>query len=201
MKLSDLTNSQKRRDFLEDYTGWDFLLDVPIVSEKYYSYPLPDNTIIVAKETEHTKGDDWWKKDERGGYYVTTEYYLLEGDWKRFADCKKSKTQIIEHLREIKIREDVAKLLEELKSYKDLEEQGLLVRVPCKVGDPVFFIVGKDISKQRIREMKISDNGLGIIFKAKRRIFNANCVGKDVFLTKEDANQKLDRSKENDIQH
>lgn len=96
---------------------------------------------------------------------------------------------------------DVAELLEELKSYKDLEEQGLLIRLPCKVGDTVFFIVGKDISKQRIREMKISDNGLGIIFKAKRRIFNADCVGKDVFLTKEDANQKLNRSKENDIQH
>ena len=50
----------------------------------------------------HTKGDDWWKKDERGGYYVTTEYYLLEGDWKRFADCKKSMTQIIEHLKEVR---------------------------------------------------------------------------------------------------
>lgn len=85
--------------------------------------------------------------------------------------------------------------------YEDLEEQGLLVRLPCKVGDSVFIIVGKDVSKQRIREMKISDNGLGIIFKAKRRIFNADCVGKDVFLTKEDANQKLNRSKENDIQH
>lgn len=106
MKLSDLTNNQKRRDFLEDYTGWDFLLEVPIVSEKYYSYPLSDNTIIVAKETEHTKGDDWWKKDERGGYYVTTEYYLLEGDWERFADCKKSKTQIIEYLKGIKLQED-----------------------------------------------------------------------------------------------
>ena len=75
------------------------------------------------------------------------------------------------------------------------------MRLPCKVGDSVFIIVGKDVSKQRIREMKISDNGLGIIFKAKRRIFNADCVGKDVFLTKEDANQKLNRSKENDIQH
>ena len=62
--------------------------------------------MIIVKETEHAQGDDWWKKDERGGYYVTTEYYLLEGDWKRFADCKKSKTQIIEHLREIKIREE-----------------------------------------------------------------------------------------------
>ena len=60
------------------------------------------NTMIIVKETEHTKGDDWWKRDERGGYYVTTEYYLLEGDWKRFADCKKSMTQIIEHLKEVR---------------------------------------------------------------------------------------------------
>lgn len=101
MKLKELTNNQKRRDFLEDYTGWNLWLTVPDVSEKYYSYQLPDNSMIVVKETEHAKGDDWWKKDERGGYYVTTEYYLPEGDWKRFADCKKSKTQIIEHLREI----------------------------------------------------------------------------------------------------
>ena len=35
---------------------------------------------------------------------------------------------------------DVAELLEELKSYKNLEEQGLLVRLPCKVGDDVYII-------------------------------------------------------------
>lgn len=34
--------------------------------------------------------------------------------------------------------EQVANWLEELKSYKDLEEQGLLVRLPCKVGDIVY---------------------------------------------------------------
>lgn len=33
---------------------------------------------------------------------------------------------------------DVAELLEELKSYKDLEEQGLLVRLPCKIEDTVW---------------------------------------------------------------
>ena len=101
MQLKELTNNQKRKEFLEDYTGWNLWLYVPQVSEKYYLYPLPDNTMIVDKETEHTKGNDWWKVEERGGYYVTTEYYLLEGDWGRFADCKKSKTQIVEHLREV----------------------------------------------------------------------------------------------------
>lgn len=102
MKLSELTNNQKRREFLEDYPSWNLWLDVPEVSEKYYSYPLPDNTMIIVKETEHVKGDDWWKKEERGGYYVTTEYFLLEGDWERFADCQKSMTQIIDHLRGLK---------------------------------------------------------------------------------------------------
>lgn len=32
----------------------------------------------------------------------------------------------------------VAERLEELKSYRDLEEQDLLVRLPCKVGDTVY---------------------------------------------------------------
>lgn len=75
---------------------------MPDVSERYYEYPLPDGSMIVIKETEHTKGDAWWKKEERGGYYVTTEYYLLKGNWKRFADCKQSKTQIIEYLKGVK---------------------------------------------------------------------------------------------------
>lgn len=35
---------------------------------------------------------------------------------------------------------DVAELLEELKSYKNLEEQGLLVRLPCKLGDTVWVV-------------------------------------------------------------
>lgn len=59
--------------------------------------------------------------------------------------------------------EQLAEWLEELKSYKDLDEQGLLVRLPCKVGDSVFIIVGKDISRQGIRKIEISDNS--IIFK------------------------------------
>ena len=91
--------------------------------------------------------------------------------------------------------EQVAKWLKELKSYKDAEEQGLLVRLPCKVGDSVFIIVGKDISKQGIRKIEISDNG--IIFKTNRqkRIFNISEFGKIVFLTREEAEKKLEEMK------
>lgn len=88
--------------------------------------------------------------------------------------------------------EQLAEWLEELKSYKDLDEQGLLVRLPCKVGDSVFIIVGKDISRQGIRKIEISDNN--IIFKTNRqkRIFNVAEFGKTVFLAREDAEKKLE---------
>ena len=90
---------------------------------------------------------------------------------------------------------DVAELLEELKSYKEAEEQGLLVRLPCKVGDSVFIIVGKDISRQGIRKIEISDNS--IIFKTNRqkRIFHVAEFGKSVFLTREEAEKKLEEMK------
>lgn len=32
------------------------------------------------------------------------------------------------------------KLYDKLKEYEDLEEQGLLLKLPCKVGDKVYFI-------------------------------------------------------------
>lgn len=78
----------------------------------------------------------------------------------------------------------------ELAEYENLEEQGLLIKLPCKIGDTVFIIVGKDISKQTIREMTISNNGL-IIFKTKRRTFNTSWFGKDVFTTYKEAEMEL----------
>lgn len=77
-----------------------------------------------------------------------------------------------------------------LAEYEKLEEQGLLIKLPCKIGDTVFIIVGKDISKQTIREMTISDNGL-IVFKTKRRTFNTSWFGKDVFTTYKAAEMEM----------
>lgn len=67
--------------------------------ENYYADPNNMGfTLVIDKGRKDKDG----KKEERGGYYVTTEYYLLKGNWKRFADCKQSKTQIIEYLRGVK---------------------------------------------------------------------------------------------------
>jgi hypothetical protein len=82
--------------------------------------------------------------------------------------------------------------LEKLADYEDLEEQGLLVRLPCKVSDSAFIIVGKDVSKQKIRKVEISDNG--IIFKTnkQKRTFSIAGFGESVFLTREEAEKKLE---------
>lgn len=37
------------------------------------------------------------------------------------------------------------KILTKLAEYEDLEEQGLLLKLPCKVGDSVFIISGENI--------------------------------------------------------
>ena len=49
------------------------------------------------------------------------------------------------------IRKDsIYKISEELQNYKDLEEQNLLIKLPCKVGDVVYLLGGKDYNKFRV---------------------------------------------------
>ena len=79
---------------------------------------------------------------------------------------------------------DVAELLEELKSYKDLEEQGLLVRLPCKVGDTVYHTVNN-----RILEVENVDLFFLLLSVAEGRF------GRTVFLTREEAEKKLEELK------
>lgn len=74
--------------------------------------------------------------------------------------------------------------------YKQLEEQGRLIKLPCKVGDTVYVIVGKNISVQKIQRATI-DSEMKIEFCTKRRGFALFNIGKTVFLTKSEAEAKL----------
>lgn len=38
--------------------------------------------------------------------------------------------------------EDLEMMIDKLAEYGDLEEQGLPLRLPCKVGDTVYYILG-----------------------------------------------------------
>jgi len=100
----------------------------------------------------------------------------------------------------------VAKWLEELKSYKELEEQGLLVRLPCKIGDTVYRVNAG--AKQPIIPMTVSEIHF-LCYKNERAVrFDAigkedmgeSCyrledIGRIVFLTREEAEKKLEEMK------
>lgn len=89
---------------------------------------------------------------------------------------------------------DVAELLKELKSYKDAEEQGLLVRLPCKVGDTMYDIVGKPL---RIVEHKVD------AFHIDKKGFHLQIIDgvlekkqeAKVYFSREEAEKKMEERK------
>ena len=95
----------------------------------------------------------------------------------------------------------MADLREKLKEYEDLDEQGLLLRLPCKVGDTVYSIAndGKIYPVKATREVRIVNGVLHIICESCRYsdLVSYDDVGKTVFLTQEEAEQKL-KEKESD---
>ena len=93
----------------------------------------------------------------------------------------------------------MANLRETLKKYEDLEEQGLLLMLPCKVGDTVYAI-GFNNNKPIIYEsvvLRILITEKEIVFNVKVDEFEINSqlkqsmFGKTVFLTQAEAEQKL----------
>lgn len=91
----------------------------------------------------------------------------------------------------------MADLREKLKEYEDLEEQGLLLKLPCKVGDKVYSVTRDFISKYIICSIQKYTEGFFFNWKCEEGIY-ANTrgftefeIGKTVFLTKEEAEQKL----------
>lgn len=99
--------------------------------------------------------------------------------------------------------EDNFKAIKKLADYEDLEEQGLLVRLPCKVGDTVYRVNAG--AKQPIIPMIVSEIHF-LCYKNERAVrFDAigkedmgeSCyrledIGRIVFLTHKEAEKKLE---------
>lgn len=100
----------------------------------------------------------------------------------------------------------MADLRERLKYYEDLEEQGRLLKLPCKVGDMLYYPEKPfDIVLPiRLNEIIVSFSGIdtysyqynccsfdgcGEAFEYFE--FDTDDIGKTVFLTKEEAEEKL----------
>ena len=90
-------------------------------------------------------------------------------------------------------------VLQKLADYEDLEEQGLLLRLPCKVGSTLYQPI-----RNQINEYK----AIGLCFDITRNEFmyevadqiglqwykttcDFDCINKTVFLTQAEAEQKL----------
>ena len=101
----------------------------------------------------------------------------------------------------------MADLREKLKYYEDAEEQGLLLRLLCKVGDMVYCIEDKQVWCCTIEKIAISkNNGTWIEISFPEEMpdlasmeFYPNAIGKTVFLTREEAEAKLKEMEEKDV--
>lgn len=108
--------------------------------------------------------------------------------------------------------EQLAKWLEELKSYKEAEEQSLLVRLPCKLKDKLYHFYGIDlednfvdvISDEIIMEVVATEFVIDSYEIAIKCITDWNSsyeylpaaeFGKTVFLNREKAEKKLEEIK------
>lgn len=103
----------------------------------------------------------------------------------------------------------LAEWLEELKSYKEAEEHGLLVRLPFNVGDTVYRVNAG--AKKPIIPMTVSEIHF-LCYKNERAVrFDAigkedmgeSCyrledIGRIVFITRKDVEKKLEEIKKND---
>lgn len=81
-------------------------------------------------------------------------------------------------------------LLETLGKYEDLDEQGLLLRLPCKVGDTIYYVADGKITEKHVNGF-LYTNQLYIVTEE----FNFNCpaavIGHALFITREEAEAKL----------
>lgn len=136
--------------------------------------------------------------------------------WFSIANTGDKKLDVAYENGELYWLKDVAELLEELKSYKEAEEQGLFVRLPCKVGDTVWVVTspinvfGYDEydgdAEYEVYESflsSVSYYASGEQFRIYAKVTNSFIVayfrecdfGKSIFLTREEAEKKLEEMK------
>ena len=92
-------------------------------------------------------------------------------------------------------------LINKLAAYEDAEEQGLLLRLPCKVGDTVYAFLStcNYFTECQINKIELKPTLYGNTCYFLEPIGHRGCLyrcfeddfGKTVFLTKEEAEVKL----------
>lgn len=93
----------------------------------------------------------------------------------------------------------MAELRENLKRYEDLEEQGRLVLLPCKVGDTLYHIFCGEIIDTKVRTFFIGHPSYNVekrnlrMIRTDRWDIPMDSIGKTVFLTRKEAEAALEK--------
>ena len=84
----------------------------------------------------------------------------------------------------------------ELQAYKDKQEQGLLIELPCKVGDTVYRLTASKNAyyKTRVSRITIYEDSIWVHFFNGKGV-SIKEIGKTVFLTEAEAEEALARMK------
>ena len=130
-------------------------------------------------------------KTDRGRYAVRPMSWA--GIWNEKGKIKES----LNHLALFIEKEDAEKFVE----WKEAEEQGRLLKLPCKVGDAVYRInkvAEQPIIPLQVMNFKIFNNNLVESFKMEcvdewdgGYKYRKTDIGRDVFLTRQEAEDKL----------
>ena len=116
--------------------------------------------------------------------------------------CKHSENDCNDSCMKIMPCKWYTKAIEKLKSYEDTEEQGRLIKLPCNRGDKIYFIKSAFSMAHFPIEARITsicgvDCDNDVMYssiteynKIDRR-FKSSDIGKTVFLTKSEAEEKL----------
>ena len=87
----------------------------------------------------------------------------------------------------------VKNMIKKLATYEDLEEQGLLVRLPCPIGTTVWDIYGMGIRKNVVSGIEYGKDGRWFLWANEDEwLGELNVV---VFLTREEAENNLEEMK------
>ena len=94
--------------------------------------------------------------------------------------------------------ENTISVCEKLGAYEDAEEQGLILRLPCKVGSNIYRITDDGVEVVVCREMTVADKEMYIESVTLCDWISFDEIGKSVFLTREEAEAKLKEMEEKD---
>lgn len=95
----------------------------------------------------------------------------------------------------------IGEAVDKLANYEDTEEQGLLIRLPCKIGETLYFTHDKRVIASEVLSVKYhaEAENHGVFIRERVTIdvegvpaeIDFCDIGKTVFLTREEAEAKL----------